>query len=379
MQRLNGLFLSLHHETVGMTVSIQVFQNITETIRTFLVDGHHSPFVVRLQHTPGIPRENLRTHEPTVTGSILLVIRPGIDHPVLVRQEAVHRTSEHLHRIHEQRYRTYPIVVRGTVHVIISLDTCRYLSPSRHRPLLAIQGHYLLLRRAIHHPFTRLRIQHYMASPRRCRILQQIGIKQQRVDVFLRIRLADFHVQVRPERVTLISSQSKHLTLFQRKAVGLKFQVHRKRLVLVLVSLHHLLHFGHEAMQMPMHRGITIVVCDVDRLTIPTGSHRYPTDISIGYAADRLSYHALRLEVHPTMKMVGTQLPEIPAQQQGEIKRRNKRIIRFFLCRKSHGNTHQSRHRPTSYLILQIPFFIHSTNIQINSQNPWIFPNFCYL
>ena len=65
-------------------------------------------------------------------------------------------------------------------------------------------------------------------------------------------------------------------------------------------------------MQMPIHRGITIIVRDIDRLTIPTRSHCYPTDIPVGYTADRFSYHTLRLEVHPTMKMVGTQLPEIP-------------------------------------------------------------------
>ena len=158
-----------------------------------------------------------------------------------------------------------------------------------------------------------------MGSSRSRLVLDDIGIELQRVDVLSRIGLAEFHVQMRAEGISLIPRQGKDLALLQREAVRAEGQVHGKGLVLVLISLHYLLHFGHELVQMSVYRCIAIIMRDVYRLSVSSGSHRHPADVSVGNAPDGLTYHPLRLEVHSPMEMVGTEFPEVPAQQQGKI------------------------------------------------------------
>jgi hypothetical protein len=103
---------------------------------------------------------------------------------------------------------------------------------------------------------------------------------------------------------------------------------------------------------------------DIYRLAISTRSHGHPADVSIGNTTDWLTHHSLRLEIDTTMEVIGTQLPEIPAQQQGEIKGRYKRIFWFFLCREHQRTRHQNHPDKASYLILQMQLLIHCTNIQ---------------
>ena len=178
---------------------------------------------------------------------------------------------------------------------------------------------------------------------------------------------------MRSERISFIPGQSKHFSLLQRKPLRSESQVHRKGLVLVLISLHHLFHLGHELMKMPVYRSQSIVVGNVHRLTISTGSHRHPADVTVGNATDRLSHHPLCLEVHSSMKMIGSQFPEVPAQEQGKVEGRNKRIFRFFLSRKCHRTPHDGGKNQASYLVFQIPFSFHRHKLTKKSTNSLLF------
>ena len=209
-----------------------------------------------------------------------------------------------------------------------------------------------------------------MGGPRSYLVLHLVRVELQRVDVFFRIGLADFHVQVRTERVAFISGQGKYLALLQRKLVGTEGQVHRKGFVLVLIGLHHLLHLVHELVQMPVHRSVSVGVGNVHRLSVSSGSHRNTADVPVGNASYGFPHHPLRLEVHPAVEVVGTQFSEIPAQQQGKIEGRDKGIFRLFLSRKSYRSAHQDSAKPASYVVFLSPNSFHSTNLQINSQIP---------
>ena len=129
-------------------------------------------------------------------------------------------------------------------------------------------------------------------------------IELQRVYVFTGISLTNFHVQMRAKGVTFVSGQGKNLTLFQRKLLGRESQINRKGFVLVLIFFHNFFYFGREFQQMAVHRCISIVMSYIYSLSISSWSNRYPTDVAVCNATDRLPYHSLCLEIHPTMKVI---------------------------------------------------------------------------
>ena len=62
-----------------------------------------------------------------------------------------------------------------------------------------------------------------------------------------------------------------------------------------------------------MHRGVPVVVRNVERIAIAPRRHRHLGDVTIGNGQERLAHLALGLEVETSMKMVRTQLTKVSA------------------------------------------------------------------
>ena len=213
---------SAHNKPICIFIAIQIFQFITEVIIPFLINCHDSPFFIGLQHTQRISRKYLRTHHPTIILHMLLIIRPSVNHAVFFRQNAIHRTSEHFNRIYIKHYRTHPIIIMCAIHIIISLYTCCYFSPSLNRSSQCGDRNRFLLCSPIHHSLPGLRVKHHQSGTRGSRIFHLICIELQRVYQLAGICMTNLHVQMRAKRIPLIPTQSNNLTGLKNQLVRFK-------------------------------------------------------------------------------------------------------------------------------------------------------------
>ena len=95
------------------------------------------------------------------------------------------------------------------------------------------------------------------------------------------------------EGVARVAGVCHDLALAEAKLIGAKLQRHGKGLLGVLFLTNQLGNLGQEAVEMAMHGGIAIVVSEVQRIAIATGSDRHLGDVAIGNGKQRLAHHAL--------------------------------------------------------------------------------------
>ena len=86
---------------------------------------------------------------------------------------------------------------------------------------------------------------------------------------------------------------------------------------------------------MPVYGGQPVGVVHVDHLPVSPVEHRHARHIPGGHAPHGLARHALRLDVDSVMEMVRPQLPEVRAQQQGEVEGRSETVFGRMLLRPS--------------------------------------------
>ena len=142
-------------------------------------------------------------------------------------------------------------------------------------------------------------------------------------------------VQVGARRGSLVSAQGDDLSLPHGKLSGRERQVAHERFVGILVCAHRLLYGRGERDDVPIYGGQPVGVVHVDHLPVSPVEHRHARHIPGGHAPHGLARHALRLDVDSVMEMVRPQLPEVRAQQQGEVEGRSETVFGRMLLRPS--------------------------------------------
>ena len=79
-------------------------------------------------------------------------------------------------------------------------------------------------------------------------------------------------------------------------------------------------HFGKKLLKMSVYCSITIIMSNIECVTISSRRHADTRNIPVGRTIERFSLHTLRLEVESSMEMIAPQLGKISTQEQGEIK-----------------------------------------------------------
>jgi len=124
---------------------------------------------------------------------------------------------------------------------------------------------------------------------------------------------------MRAKGITRIACPSHQLPPLNRKTVRGQHCIKGKSLVLILMFAHKGSHFGKETLQMSVYGGITIIVRNIEGITISTRCHTDARDIPIGRTIQRFPFHTLCLEVKPSMKMVAPKFGKISTQKQREV------------------------------------------------------------
>ena len=109
----------------------------------------------------------------------------------------------------------YSVTIAHPVHIIIGTDSGTYQSPSSNRLFWGKRKRLMLLVSVYYSP-ARLRKKHN-AFGTGSRIIFHFLLKEgQRIDIIVRIRLKHIQMQVWPERITSITTQSDHLPCLHR-------------------------------------------------------------------------------------------------------------------------------------------------------------------
>ena len=144
------------------------------------------------------------------------------------------------------------------------------------------------------------------------------------------------------EGVARVAGVCHDLALAEAKLIGAKLQRHGKGLLGVLFLTNQLGNLGQEAVEMAVHGGIAIVVSEVQRIAIATGSDRHLGDVAIGNGKQRLAHHTLGLEVETSVEVVGAELTEVTTQIEREVERCTEA---YFLATKRHPPKEQPQYR----------------------------------
>ena len=141
-----------------------------------------------------------------------------------------------------------------------------------------------------------------------------------------------------------------HLTLTYRKLLGGELECHHIALLGILLFMYAPCYLGQETVEMAVHRGVSIIVSDVECIAIAACCDSHLGDVAIGNGEERFARDALRLEVEPPMKVVRAQLAEVTAQKEWEVKRHTERHL---LCH-ALQQTNKSQ-----YTTIYITFYSH--------------------
>ena len=72
---------------------------------------------------------------------------------------------------------------------------------------------------------------------------------------------------------------------------------------------------------MCIYTGVSIIMRDIQHITISEGRHTYATDIAIGHGIHLLAFHTLRLDVETRMDVIGANLTESGGEIDGDVER----------------------------------------------------------
>ena len=89
---------------------------------------------------------------------------------------------------------------------------------------------------------------------------------------------------------------------------------------------------------MGIHRRKTIVMRDIQHVTIAVGRHADAADITIGHGIHLLAFHTLRPNVKTGMDVVGTDFSKGSRQHNRNIKR--VAVLRIGLSGRTDGDRH---------------------------------------
>ena len=142
-----------------------------------------------------------------------------------------------------------------------------------------------------------------------------------RVDRLFTHRVTDLEMQMRSARSARVARIGYQVTLFDGEFVFVGINLGGEFLVFVLVLLHILGNLARKALQVGIHRGISIIMRDIQHVTITVWRHTNAADITIGHGIHFLAFHALCLDVEARMEMIGAKLAKGSGQINGDIQR----------------------------------------------------------
>ena len=133
------------------------------------------------------------------------------------------------------------------------------------------------------------------------------------------ICMTDFEMQMGSTRTTRVARISNQIALLDREFVLVGKDLRSKGLVLILVLLDILGDLTRETLQVGIHRGIAIIMRDIQHVTITIGRHPDAAHVTVGHGIDLLSLYRLCLDVETRMEMVGAQLTKGGGEIDGDV------------------------------------------------------------